>query len=118
MADLFGLGGRRLLRELDIPEPWRGHVDVSVELIDELELRISQIEHELQRSGADHHYVPILMSAPGFGWITSFTVACELGEITRFSTPIKFVGYTGLCPATSISAGRCPSAVPDICVGG
>ncbi len=70
MADLFGHGGRRLLRELDIPEPWRDHVDASVELIDELELRISQIEHELQRSGADHRYVPILMSAPGFGWIT------------------------------------------------
>jgi hypothetical protein len=52
MADLFGLGGRQLLRELDIPEPWRGHVDASVELIDELELRISQIESQLQRSGA------------------------------------------------------------------
>jgi transposase len=103
MADLFGLGGRRLLRELDIPEPWRGHVDASVELIDELELRISQIEAELQRSGADHRYVPILMTAPGFGWITSFTVACELGEITRFSTPTKFVGYTGLCPRVSQS---------------
>jgi transposase len=63
MADLFGLGGRRLLSELDIPEPWRDRVDASVELIDELELRISRIEHELQRSGADHRYVPILMSA-------------------------------------------------------
>jgi transposase len=103
MADLFGLRGRRLLRELDIPEPWRDHVDASVELIDELELRIAQIEHELARSGADHRYVPILMSAPGFGWITSFTVACELGEITRFSTPSKFVGYTGLCPRVSQS---------------
>ena len=103
MSDLFGLGGRKLLRELDIPQPWRGHVDASIELIDELELRISEIEAELQRSGADHRYVPILMSAPGFGWITSFTVACELGDITRFSTPQKFVGYTGLCPRVSQS---------------
>ena len=36
IADLFGLGGRKLLRELDIPDSWRGHVDASVELIDEL----------------------------------------------------------------------------------
>jgi len=43
------------------------------------------------------------MTAPGFGWITSFTVACELGDITRFSTPTKFVGYTGLCPRVSQS---------------
>ena len=103
MADLFGLGGRRLLRELDIPEPWRGHVDASVELIDELELRISQIEHELQRSGAEHRYVPILMSAPGSDGSRRFTVACELGDIARFSTPVKFVGYTGLCPRVSQS---------------
>jgi len=103
MADLFGHAGRLLLRELDIPHPWRGHVDASIGLIDELELRISGIEHELQRSGADHRYVPILMTAPGFGWITSFTVACELGDITRFSTPTKFVGYTGLCPRVSQS---------------
>jgi transposase len=103
MADLFGHGGRLMLRELEIPEPWRGHVNASIELVDELELRISQIEAELQRSGADHRYVPLLMTAPGFGWITSFTVASELGEITRFSTPTKFVGYTGLCPRVSQS---------------
>jgi len=98
MADLFGLAGRQLLRELDIPEPWRSHVDASVVLIDDLELRISEIEHELQRAGADHRYVPLLMTAPGFGWITAFTVACEIGDIDRFSSPTKLTGYTGLCP--------------------
>ncbi len=106
MADLFGLGGRQLLRGLDIPEPWRGHVDASVELIGELELRISQIEAELQRSGADHRYVPTLMTAPGFGWITSFTVACELGDITRFSSPTKFRRLHRPVPAGQPVGGR------------
>ena len=40
MADLFGAGGRRLLAELDFPEPWLGHVRASVELIDDLDRRI------------------------------------------------------------------------------
>ena len=35
IADLFGAGGRRLLAELDFPEPWLGHVRASVELSDE-----------------------------------------------------------------------------------
>jgi hypothetical protein len=39
--------------------------------------------------------VPLLMTAPGFGWITSFTVACEIGDINRFSSPVKLTGYTG-----------------------
>ena len=98
MSDLFGVAGRRLLGELEIPEPWRSHVDASLVLIDDLEARITAIAKELRRSGADHRYVPILMTAPGFGWITSFTVACELGDITRFSSPVKLTGYTGLCP--------------------
>jgi transposase len=98
MADLFGLGGRRLLAGLEIPEPWRGHVDASLELIDDLELRIARIEAKLKRSGADHRYVPLLMTAPGFGWIISFTVACEIGDIGRFASPVKLTGYTGLCP--------------------
>jgi transposase len=41
------------------------------------------------------------MTAPGPGWITSFTVAYELGDIGCFSTPRKFVGSTGLCPRVS-----------------
>ena len=48
--------------------------------------------------GADHRYIPILMSAPGFGWVTSSTVACEFGDISGFSSPVKLTGYTGLCP--------------------
>jgi transposase len=103
MSDLFGVAGRKLLKDLDIPEPWRGHVDASLELIDDLERRISEIERELQRCGADHRYIPLLMTAPGIGWIIGFTIACELGDISRFSSPVKLTGYTGLCPRVSQS---------------
>ena len=89
MADLFGAGGRRLLADLDFPEPWLGHVRASVELIDDLDRRIGEIERWLQRSGADHRYIPLLMSAPGIGWITGFTIAAEIGDIDRFVSPVK-----------------------------
>jgi transposase len=92
MADLFGVAGRKLLAELDFPEPWRGHVQASLELIDDLERRIGEIERWLRRSGADHRYIPLLMSAPGIGWVTAFTIAAEIGEINRFSSPVKLTG--------------------------
>ena len=41
MSDLFGVAGRRLLKELEMPEPWRSHVDASLVLIDDLEARIA-----------------------------------------------------------------------------
>jgi transposase len=103
MADLFGAGGRRLLAELAFPEPWLGHVRASVELIDDLDRRIAQIERWLQRSGADHRYIPLLMSAPGIGWVTGFTIAAEIGDSSRFSSPVKLTGYTGLCPRVNQS---------------
>jgi transposase len=44
-----------------------------------------------------------LMTAPGIGWITGLTIAAEIGDINRFSTPVKLTGYTGLCPRVSKS---------------
>jgi transposase len=98
VSDLFGLAGRELLDRLEIPDPWRSNVDVSLQLIDDLERQIAAVSSELKHMGADHRYVGLLMSAPGFGWITAFTVASEIGDITRFASPTKLCGYTGLCP--------------------
>jgi transposase len=103
IADLFGAGGRRLLAGLDLPEPWLGHVRASVELIDELDRRIAETERWLQRSGADHRYIPLLMTVPGIGSVTGFTTAAEIGDINRFSSPVKPTGYTGLCPRVNQS---------------
>lgn len=82
MSDLFGVAGRKLLDRLDIPEPWRGHVDSSLMLIDQLDRQIEEIVSELKAAGADHPYVPLLMSAPGVGWVVAYTIAAEIGDIT------------------------------------
>jgi hypothetical protein len=66
-------------------------------LIDELEVQIAQVEHKLKRIGADHRYVPLLVTAPGIGWVQAFMVAWEISDITRFSSPVKRTGYTGVC---------------------
>jgi len=83
VSDLFGLAGRELLDRLAIPDPWRRNVDAGLELIDDLELQIARLTVELKRQGADHRYIPLLVTAPGFGWINAFTVASEIGDITR-----------------------------------
>lgn len=98
VSDLFGLAGRDLLQQLDLPEPWRQSVDTSLYLIDELDLQIAEVAKELRATGADHPYVPLLMTAPGIGWVLAFTIAAEIGDITRFPNATKLQGYTGLCP--------------------
>jgi transposase len=98
VTDLFGAAGRRLLAKLDVPEPWRSNVTVSLELIDHLERQLDEINRRLRAGHADHPYIPLLLSAPGIGWVLAFTIAAEIGTIERFSSPEKLTGYTGPCP--------------------
>jgi len=98
VSDLFGVRGRELLERLDFPDPWRGGVLAAVALIDDLDRQIDALERELRARGADHRYVPLLITVPGVSWVLAYTIAAEIGDITRFASATKLCGYTGLCP--------------------
>jgi transposase len=106
VTDLFGAEGRRLLARLLVPEPWRANITASVALIDDLEGQIAEINRRLKEGHAEHRYIPLLMSAPGIGWVLAFTIAAEIGEIERFPSPQKLAGYTGLCPRVNQSGDK------------
>jgi transposase len=105
-SDLFGVGGRALLGRLALPQPWASTLTASLELIDVLDEQITACERELRQLGADHRYVPLLLTCPGIGWVLAFTIASEIGDIGRFASPRKLVGYTGLCPKVEQSGER------------
>jgi transposase len=106
VSDLFGRAGRELLDRLEFPDPWHDSVLAAVVMIDELEREIASIDRELRALGADHRYVPLLMSIPGIAWVLGYTIAAEIGDIARFSSPSKLCGYTGLCPRVYQSGGK------------
>jgi transposase len=111
VSDLFGVRGRQLLARLDLPEPWRGTLEASLRLIDELDREIDDCQRELRRLGADHRYVPLLCTVPGISWVLAYTIAAELGDIGRFASPRKLAGYSGLCPrAVKISRRADPTS--------
>jgi len=105
-SDLFGAAGRRTLERLRLPEPWQSTVCCSLELIDTLNTEIRDCERELKRLGADHPYVSRLVTCPGIGPVLAYTIASEIGDIARFQSPRKLVGYTGLCPRVDQSGER------------
>jgi transposase len=106
VSDLFGVAGRELLDRLAIPEPWRGTVEASLSLIDDLDAEIDLVNRQLRLSDADHPYIPLLLTVPGIGWVLAFTIAAEIGDIHRFATPKKLCGYTGLCPRVNQSGDK------------
>jgi transposase len=63
-----------------------------------VERQIADANRRLREGHANHPYVPLLLSVPGIGSVLAFTIAAEIGEIERFQSPEKLVGYTGLCP--------------------
>jgi hypothetical protein len=64
---------------LGLPEPWQQTIEASLRLIDELEREISECERELRRLGAEHRYVPLLLTVPGIGSVLAYTIAAEIG---------------------------------------
>ena len=61
---------------------------------------------DLRAAGADHPYVPLLVTVPGIAWVLGYTIAAEIGDIGRFASAKKLVGYTGLCPFVRQSGRR------------
>ena len=112
--------GPSALGALGVPRALARTVAASLRLIDDLE-QIAAIDRELRRLGADHRYVPLLMSAPGIAWVLAYTIAAEIGDIGRFPRH-KLAGYTGLCPRVYQSgaptgAARSPKTAPATCAG-
>ena len=122
VTDLFGRSGRQLLERLQFPEPWRSGVLAATGMIEDLDQQIRGIDSELKALGADHRYIPLLMSAPGIAWVLGYTIAAEIGDIDRFASAKKLCGYTGLCPKTYQSGskdrrGHLTHAGPSTCAG-
>jgi transposase len=59
VSDLFGHAGREPLGRLQIPDPWRANIDLSLALLDDLELQIAELTVKLKRQGAEHRYIPL-----------------------------------------------------------
>ncbi len=106
MADVFGTRGRELLAALALPEPWTATLTTSLAMVDELDVRINACEAELRALGAEHPFIPLLRTVPGVGVVLAYTIASEIGDITRFASPKKLAGYTGLCPLVRQSGNR------------
>ena len=90
VSDLFGGRGRELLEAAGLPRAVAGQRARRGQ--DDRRARrqeIAGIDKELKQLGADHPYVPTLMSVPGIAWVLGYTIAAEIGDINRFASPKK-----------------------------
>src|SRR5215216_6397063 len=88
-----------LLESRGVPEVWRRSVFEAVALVDHLDRRIAPLERELLALARADRRVQLLESIPGVASILGLTFAVEIGEVSRFPTARKLVGYSGPTPS-------------------
>jgi transposase len=98
VADLFGREGRRWLEEIELPDEERETVDSALRQVDFLEAEIADVERMIASRALDSAEARRLMTVPGVNVITAATFLAAIGDIRRFRSPRKLVGYLGLDP--------------------
>jgi transposase len=95
-SDLFGNKGRRWLAELELPAEERESVDAALRQVEFLGSEIEAVERLIAADALESAEIKRLMGVPGVNVIVAATFMAAIGEIARFESPRKLVGYLGL----------------------
>ena len=86
------------LSERGVPAVWIQSIATLLEVVDDLDRQIAQIELELRRIARTDPRARLLMTIPGLGELLALTITAEIGDISRFPSARKLIGYAGLAP--------------------
>ena len=86
------------LAERGVPEVWRRSIAECVAVVEVLDRRLIPLEQELRPIAREDARVALLVTIPGVGDLLALTIASEIGDISRFASARKLVGYSGLTP--------------------
>lgn len=102
---LFGRGGGRLLRGVDLPEHHLRPIRTYLLLHDSLQETIEGLDQEVRQRAKDDPQAQLLMSIPGVGPVVALTILAEVGDISRFRSHRQLASYAGLVSSLHSSAG-------------
>jgi len=98
VADLFGVKGRRWLSELQLAPEESETVSAAMRQIEFFEKEIAEVEQLIALAAMESAEIKRLMSVPGVNVIVAASFMAAIGDIHRFQSPRKLVGYLGLDP--------------------
>ena len=86
------------LAEHGVPAVWRQSLSTLLAVIDDLDAQLAPLDRELRPVARADERVKLLMTIPGVAELLGLTLASEIGDISRFASAGKLVGYSGLAP--------------------
>jgi transposase len=96
----------QLLADRGVDQTWRRSIAEAIAVIDLLDERLAPLEQELRQTAKADPRVVLLKTIPGVGDLLGLTLASEIGDVGRFATPRKLIGYAGLAPRVNQSGDR------------
>ncbi len=107
-----GDDGLTLLERAGVPEVWRRSVSECLSVIDFLDERIAPLDAELRPFAQADPRAVLLDTIPGVAELLALTIAVEIGEVSRFSSPTRLVSYGRLAPRVHQSGQGRPRSGP------
>ena len=98
-TDLFGVKGRLWLENQKLSENKEIILKQMLLLLNDVKKKVVALDKQIELRSRDNNRVRILKSIPGFGVITAFVLASEIGDPKRFSSGKKLAAYLGLVPS-------------------
>ena len=71
-----------------------------------LDRQIGEAEQRMIENNKHREEVKLLITIPGISYLSALTIMAEIGDIARFPTAKKLMGYAGVVPSTYASGGK------------
>jgi transposase len=81
---------------LDVTPAERVRIQSNLDTLAFAQSQVALLEETLTALAAQDERVPLLIQLPGIGLITAMTLLAAIGDIARFPTAKKLVGYSGI----------------------
>jgi len=107
ISDIFGSRGREQIKLTvkKFPPQTAYTFRCLLRELDTIEEQIKRIEMRMKKVFSETEEVKRLKTLPGIGFILAVVIANEIGDISRFSSPLKLASYAGTVPRVHSSGG-------------
>jgi transposase len=105
-SDVFGVAGKRFLRELELGQTSKLLLMLRLDLLEKTQGEIAVLDEEIVRRAFSDKRAVLLMSIKGIAEYSAILILAEIGRISRFARAESLVRYAGLNPTEDSSGER------------
>ena len=111
VSDLFGVGGQKILDELQLDAPYNARVGSLRRLIDAFTFEIDILTKRNSALLKTHPGFQAIQAIRGVGPVLAAIFVAEIGDVTRFARPEQLCSWAGMTPKhhesdTKVHRGR------------